>query len=138
MRNRDKVRYQLFLEPRLAERLEEMAAKPGVARSDILVAALDAWLTRQGSHELDDRFGGRLDRMSLQLGRVSRDVQVLLESLSLFIHQHYCLTAQLPEPDAAARAIGRDRFDRFIAQIGRQLATGRSIGAVPSDEGGAQ
>jgi hypothetical protein len=124
MRNRDKVRYQLFLEPRLAERLEELAAKPGVARSDILVAALDAWLTRQGSHELDDRFGGRLDRMSLQLGRVSRDVQVLLESLSLFIHQQFCLNAQLPEPDAAARAIGRDRFDRFIEQIGRQMAAG--------------
>ena len=124
MRNRDKVRYQLFLEPRLAERLEELAAKPGVARSDILVAALDAWLTRQGSHELDDRFGGRLDRMSLQLGRVSRDVQVLLESLSLFVHQQFCLNAQLPEPDAAARAIGRDRFDRFIAQIGRQMAAG--------------
>ncbi|MBN9507403.1 hypothetical protein DFR49_2392 [Hephaestia caeni] len=124
MRNRDKVRYQLFLEPRLAERLEEIAAKPGVARSDILVAALDAWLTRQGSHELDDRFGGRLDRMSLQIGRVGRDVQVLLESLSLFIHQQYCLNAQLPEPDAAARAIGRDRFDRFIAQVGRQMATG--------------
>lgn len=124
MRNRDKVRYQLFLEPKLAERLEEMAAKPGVARSDILVAALDAWLTRQGSHELDGRFGGRLDRMSLQLGRLSRDVQVLLESLSLFVHQHYCLTAQLPEPDAAARAVGRDRFDRFIEQIGRQMAAG--------------
>lgn len=124
MRNRDKARYQLFLEPKLAERLEAMAAKPGVARSDILVAALDAWLTRQGSHELDDRFGTRLDRMSLQLGRLSRDVQVLLESLSLFVHQQYCLTAQLPEPDAAARAIGRDRFDRFIEQIGRQMAAG--------------
>ena len=123
MRNRDKVRYQLFLEPKLAERLEEMAAKPGVARSDILVAALDAWLTRQGSHELDDRFGGRLDRMSLQLGRLSRDVQVLLESL----------TAQLPEPDAAARAIGRDRFDRFIEQIGRQMAAGPKPLAQPSE-----
>jgi hypothetical protein len=62
--------------------------------------------------------------MSLQIGRVGRDVQVLLESLSLFIHQQYCLNAQLPEPDAAARAIGRDRFDRFIAQVGRQMATG--------------
>ncbi|HEY9578300.1 MAG TPA: CopG family transcriptional regulator [Rhizorhapis sp.] len=124
MLNRDKVRYQLFLEPRLAERLEEMAAQPGVARSDILVAALDAWLTRQGSNELDERFGPRLDRMSLQIGRFSRDLQVLLESFSLFVHQQYCLTAQLPEPDAAARAIGRDRFDRFIEQIGRQMASG--------------
>ncbi|WP_262423129.1 hypothetical protein [Brevundimonas denitrificans] len=29
MRNRDKHRYQLFLEPRLAERLEELASRPG-------------------------------------------------------------------------------------------------------------
>lgn len=124
MLNRDKVRYQLFLEPRLAERLEEMAAQPGVARSDILVAALDAWLTRQGSNELDERFGPRLDRMSLQIGRLVRDVQVLLESLSLFVHQQFCLNAQIPEPDAAARAVGRERFDRFIEQIGRQMASG--------------
>lgn len=124
MLNRDKVRYQLFLEPRLAERLEEMAEKPGVARSDILVAALDAWLTRQGSNELDERFGPRLDRMSLQIGRLGRDMQVLLESLSLFVHQQFCLNAQIPEPDAAARAVGRERFDRFIEQIGRQMASG--------------
>ena len=135
MRNRDKMRYQLFLEPRLAKRLEELAAKPGVARSDILVAALDAWLTRQGSHELDERFGNRLDRMSLQIGRAGRDIQVLLESLSLFIHQQFCLNAQLPEPDAAARAIGRDRFERFIDQIGRQMATGASP-VRPNDEAG--
>lgn len=133
MLNRDKVRYQLFLEPKLAERLEQIAAKPGVARSDILVAALEEWLTRQGSHELDDRFGGRLDRMSLQLGRAGRDVQVLLESLSLFIHQQYCLTAQLPEPDAAARAIGRDRFENFITQVGRQMATGSKPLAQPDE-----
>ena len=132
MRNRDKMRYQLFLEPRLAKRLEELAAKPGVARSDILVAALDA---RQGSHELDERFGNRLDRMSLQIGRAGRDIQVLLESLSLFIHQQFCLNAQLPEPDAAARAIGRDRFERFIDQIGRQMATGASP-VRPNDEAG--
>src|SRR3546814_3049008 len=95
MLNRDKVRYQPFLEPRLEERLEEMAAQPGVARSDILVAALDAWLTRQVSNELDDRFGPRLDRMSLQIGRFSRDLQVLLERFSLFVHQLYCLPAQI-------------------------------------------
>jgi hypothetical protein len=136
MRNRDKMRYQLFLEPRLAKRLEELAAKPGVARSDILVAALDAWLTRQGSHELDDRFGNRLDRMSLQISRAGRDIQVLLESLSLFIHQQFCLNAQLPEPDAAARAIGRDRFERFIDQIGRQMAIGAS--SVRSNEEAGQ
>src|SRR3546814_12248321 len=87
MLNRDKVRYQLFLEPRLAERLEEMAAQPGVARSDILVAALDAWLTRQGSNELDERFGPRIERMRLQNGRIGRALQALLESPSRSVTQ---------------------------------------------------
>lgn len=125
MRNRDKVRYQLFLEPRLAERLEDLAAKPGVARSDILVQALEAWLTSQGGHDLDERFGVRLDRMSLQLGRAERDIQVLLESLSLFVHYQFTLNAQIPEPDVAARAVGRDRFQKFIDQIGRRMAAAK-------------
>lgn len=135
MRNRDKVRYQLFLEPRLAERLEALAAKPGVARSDILVEALDAWLTRQGGHDLDERFGVRLDRISKQLGRAERDIEVLLESLSLFVHYQFCLNARIPEPDAAARAVGRDRFQKFIDQIGRRMAGGEAevpVGEVAS------
>lgn len=132
MRNRDKHRYQLFLEPRLAERLEELASRPGVARSDILAAALDAWLTRQGGHDLDERFGGRLDRMSKQIGRAERDIQVLLESLSLFVHYQFCLNARIPEPDAAARAVGRDRFQKFIDQIGRRMAGGEAD--VPAGE----
>jgi hypothetical protein len=121
MRNRDKTRYQLFLEPRLAERLEQLATRPGVSRSAILVEALDAWLSRQGTHELDERFGPRLDRISKQNARVQRDIQVLLESLSLFLHYLFCLHAQLPEPDAAARAIGRDRFQKFVDQVGRRI-----------------
>src|SRR3546814_20589471 len=72
--------------------------------------------------------------MSLQIGRFSRDLQVLLESFSLFVHQQYCLTAQLPEPDAAARANGRDRFDRFIEQIGRQMASGAKTLANANEE----
>jgi predicted DNA-binding protein len=34
------VRYQLFLTPKLAERLEALAVKPGVTKSAILVDAL--------------------------------------------------------------------------------------------------
>jgi hypothetical protein len=34
------------------------------------------------------------------------------------------VTAPLPEPDAATRAVGRDRFQAFIDQVGRQMAKG--------------
>lgn len=119
-----KVRHQLFLATDLSERLEALAAKPGASKSAILSDAVEAWLNRRGSLELDDRFGLRLNRMSTQLNRIERDQQVLLESLALFVRYQLTVTAPLPEPDTAARAVGRDRFQAFIDQVGSQMAAG--------------
>ena len=123
-KKQDKVRHQLFLPADVAERLEALAAKPGSSKSAILTDALVAWLNRRAGHELDDRFGLRLNRISMQLGRIERDGSVLLESLALFIRYQLNVTAPLPEADAAARAVGRDRFQAFIEQVARQLARG--------------
>ena len=121
---RPKVRHQLFLDADLSEKLEALAAKPGASKSAILADAVAAWLNRRGSHELDDRFGLRLNRISAQLNRIERDGQVLLESLALFVRYQLTVTAPLPEPDQAARAVGRDRFQAFVDQVGRQIAGG--------------
>ena len=66
----EKIRHQLFLARPLSDRLEALAAKPGASKSAILADALEAWLTRRGTSELDDRFGLRLDRVSAMLGRL--------------------------------------------------------------------
>ena len=88
--------------------------------------------------EVDDLLKVRLDRISTQLGRIERDSLVLLETLSLFVRYQLTVTAPLPEADKAAQAVGRERFRRFVDQVGRQLATGRSIGARASDNGAVQ
>lgn len=124
-----KSRHQLYLDADLTEKLEALAAKPGASKSAILADAVAAWLTRRGAQELDDRFGLRLNRISAQLNRIERDQQVLLESLALFIRYQLTVTAPLSEPDQAARAVGRDRFQAFIDQVGRQIAGGgRTLG----------
>ena len=123
-KKQEKVRHQLFLPADVTEKLEALAAKPGCSKSAILTDALVAWLGRRAGHELDDRFGVRLNRISMQLGRIERDSQVLLESLALFIRYQLNVTAPLPDADAAARAVGRDRFQAFIEQVARQLARG--------------
>jgi hypothetical protein len=46
------------------------------------------------------------------------------------------VTAPLPEADAAGRAIGRDRFESFVAQVGRQIAGGTRTLAPPETKGG--
>jgi predicted transcriptional regulator len=125
----DKVRHQLYLDGDLSRRLDKLAEKPGVSKSTILADATRAWLDRRGASELDDRFGLRLDRIGAQLGRIERDLQVLLESLALYIHYQLTITAPLPESDKAARAVGRDRFQAFVDQVGRRIAAGtRSFG----------
>lgn len=121
----ERVRYQLFLPKPLSERLEALAAKPGATKSAILTDAVTAWLNRRGSSELDDRFGLRLDRLSTALARIERDGQIVIETLALFIRFELSIQAPLAENDQAGRAVGRDRFEAFVTQVGRQIAAGR-------------
>ena len=120
-----KPRHHLYLDEALTEQLEALAAKPGSSKSAIVSDALRAYLARRGARELDDMLKIRLDRINTQLGRIERDGQVLLESLALFVRYMLTVNAPLAEGDEAGRAIGRDRFEAFVAQVGRQLAGGR-------------
>ena len=121
----DRIRHQLFLTKELSERLEVLASKPGATKSAILVDALTAWLNRRAASELEDKFGARLDRMTSALGRIERDGHVLLETLALFVLIELTVNAPLPKGDDAARAVGRARFEEFVARVGERLASGR-------------
>lgn len=120
-----KVRHQLFLPKSVSDRLEALAAKPGATKSAILTDAVTAWLNRRGASELEERFAIRLDRMTQALGRVDRDTHVILETLALFIRFELSIQAPLAENDQAGRALAAKRFDAFVNQVGRHVASGR-------------
>src|SRR3546814_7961918 len=116
-----KPRHPLYLDDELTERLEALAAKPGSSKSAIVSDALRAFIARRGANELDERLKVRLDRVSRQLNRIERDQQILLESLALYVRYYLTVTAPLPEADQeAARALGQERFQAFIDQVGRR------------------
>lgn len=130
----EKVRHQLFLPRSLSDRLEALAAKPGATKSAILVDALTAWLNRRGASELEDRFSIRLDRLTRAIGRVDRGSYVILETLALFIRFELAIQTPLAENDQAGRALGAKRFEAFVNQVGRQVATGRrTLGTEPGE-----
>lgn len=130
----EKVRHQLFLPRSLSDRLEALAAKPGATKSAILVDALTAWLNRRGASELEDRFSIRLDRLTRAISRVDRDTYVILETLALFIRFELAIQTPLAENDQAGRALGAKRFEAFVNQVGRQVATGRrTLGSEPGE-----
>ncbi|MFS2108149.1 CopG family transcriptional regulator [Sphingomonas sp. Sphisp140] len=130
----ERVRHQLFLPKATSDRLEALAAAPGATKSAILADAVAAWLNRRGASELEDRFGLRLDRMSNALARIERDGHVALETLALFVRFELAIQTPLAENDQAGRAIARERFEAFVAQVGRAVATGRRTLLSVEDE----
>lgn len=134
MASQSRVRHQFFLSEDLTERLESLAAKPGTSKSAILADAVEAWLNRRGAHELDDRFGLRLDRLTRSIDKVGRDGEILLETVALFVRYELAIHPPLAENDHAGRAMARDRFNAFVQQVGRQIAAGRRTLAVTAAE----
>ena len=130
---KSQVRYQLFLTPKLAERLEALAVKPGVTKSAILIDALTAWMNAAGASEAEERFGVRLDRISNQLARIERDGHILIEAFALFVHYQLTVCPPVPEGDVAARASGRGRFNAYVSEVGKAMATGKRA-LVPTED----
>ncbi len=118
-----KVRQNLYLDREISDALEALATGPGANKSRLVNDAVAAWLARRATKEVDDLFRHRLDRMSKEIALARRDLEVLLESLSLFVRYQLTITPPLPE-DAASLAVGRARFEKFIAQVGRRIADG--------------
>ena len=132
-----KVRQNLYIDRELSDALEALAVKPGGNKSRIVNEALRSWLARRATKEVDDLLKVRLDRLSREIGACRRDVEVVLEGLALFVRYQLTVTAPLPEADAAALAVGNERFERFISQLGRQIAAGkRTLNSVNGVESG--
>jgi len=129
-----KVRQNLYIDREVADALEVLAAGNHGNKSRLVNDALAAWLARRGAREIDDLLKSRLDRLTRELGLVRRDIDVLLESFALFVRYHLMVTAPLPEADTAARAVGRGRFEAFVAEVGQQVATGARTLAPPTGD----
>jgi hypothetical protein len=124
-----RIRHQFLLDPELSEKLDKISRDPSTTKSAVVAKAVEAFIERRGENELDRRYGVRLDRLSRDLARIRHDAEMILESLALFIRFSITLHAHTPVPDKATQAIAHERFDKFVEQVGRQIASGkRSLG----------
>ncbi len=126
-----KVRQNLYIDREIADTPETPEAGPSGTKSRPVNDALAVWPARRGMKEIDDLPEERLDRMSRELATIRRNGEELRTSLPLFVRCQVSVTAALPEGDKIALAIGRDPFETFVGQIGRQLASGTpTLGAL--------
>jgi predicted transcriptional regulator len=132
-----KPRHHVYLDEALSAQLEALASRPGGSKSAIVADALRAYFLHRGAREIDDLLKARLDRISNQLGRIERDGHIGLESLALFIRYQLNVTPPLAESDRVGRALGRDRFQLLVNEVGRRLSGGRRTLDPTSPEDGS-
>jgi len=118
-----KRRLSVYLDPDLKLRLSDFAQRREQSASLIAEAAIASFLSPDADDRKEAAIAKRLDRVDRSLQRVERDLEILSETLALFIRSWLNSTVPLPEAtQAAARAKGAERYDRFIEALGRRLA----------------
>ena len=123
-----KPRLNIYLEDHIAEQVALVSKRPGTNKSRIVNDALDRFFNPEQQETTTKALIRRLDHMSKTLDRLERNQSITVETLALFIRYFLTITPPLPEDDqAAAHAIGLERFEVFVAQVGRRLAQDKNL-----------
>jgi hypothetical protein len=130
-----KVRMTVHFEPATLKAIDEFAARKGLTKSSVIETAVASHLSPDGPDRLEAALTRRLDRLNRQLERIERNIAISAEAFALYVR--FWLTVTPPLPDgahAAAQAKARERYDEFVAALGRRLAKGQSILAEVSSD----
>lgn len=117
-----KIKLTVYVSRIVAEQLDFACKDRTKNKSKLTETALSQLLNPQREDQQDAATSRRLDRLTRDVGVINRHQQIVIESLGLFI-RHYLITS-LPLPPSeqqAAQALGHQRFQRFIEQLGRRL-----------------
>ena len=120
-----RTRMNVYFDPELLQQVEMLALRRNVSKSAIVEASVASFLSGDAADRLEAAMTRRLDRLGRQMDGLDEDLAVLGETLSLFVH--FWLTMTPPLPDSAkqsARIKGNERFEGFMQNLGRRLASG--------------
>lgn len=130
-----KDRVHVSVDAVLSAELDALAARRRVSRSQIVEAALAAFLSPDGADQREAAMVRRLDRLTRAIERLERDVTIGNEAVALFVK--FWLTTTPPLPDTmreAAQASGRERYEGFVETLGRRLAKGGTLSKEVSED----
>ena len=123
-----KRRLSVYLEPRVTKALAEYAARRAQPRSLIAEAAIASFLSPDAAERQEAALTKRLDQLDRRMARLERDLGIAVETLAVFVRFWLTTNPPLPEPAAAAaRAQAGERYDAFVAALGRRLAKGPKL-----------
>lgn len=132
---RKKTKLSAYLDPDVMAMLVDYAARRDQPQSMIAEAAIASFLSPDVAERREAVLAKRLDQLDRRMTRLERDVGIAIETLAVFIRFWLATTPALPEPAAqAARAQASDRYEAFVAALGRRLARGPKLSQEISED----
>src|SRR5690348_16681511 len=123
-----KQRLSVYLDREVMKALADYAARRDHSRSLIAEAAIASFLSPDAAERQEAAFTKRLDQLDRRMARLERDLGIAVETLAVFVRFWLTTRPPLPEPaQAAARAQASERYDAFVAALGRRLAKGPKL-----------
>jgi len=123
-----KRRLSVYLDPDIMKALAGYAARRDQSRSLIAEAAIASFLSPDAAERQEAAITKRLDQVDRRMTRMERDLGISVEMLAVFVRFWLTTNPPLPEPaQAAARAQAGERYDAFVAALGRRLAKGPKL-----------
>ena len=120
-----RTRMNVYFDPALIPQIEALALRRNVSKSAIVEAAVMSYLSGDSADQLEAAMSRRLDKLGRQIDTLDLDLAVLGETVAQFIHFWMTITPPLTgAAQSAARAKGAERFEGFMQNLGRRLATG--------------
>lgn len=123
-----KSKHTFRLPPDLADRLADYARRKRVTQAQVVEAALNSFLSPDGSERMEAAFSRRIDKVMRQLDKLDYRAELNSEALALFVR--FWLTANPALPDAAraaAQAQGKERFESFVEALARKMEFGPKL-----------
>jgi predicted transcriptional regulator len=123
-----KVRLSVYLDPELMDTLAAYADRRERSRSLVAEAAIASFLSPDADEAREAAVTKRIDQLDRRMNRLERDVGIGVEMIALFVR--FWLSNAPPPPEterALLRKQGGDRYDAFMAALGRRLAKGPKV-----------
>src|SRR6266571_9533534 len=115
-----KPRVGVYLSEQMAARLAEAAKRPGATKSALVEAALDRFLGSDNDIGDTATVAHHLAGLSRQLEELDRNLRIANETAALHARFHLAVTPPMPAGElGTACAVGAERFEEFVAQVGR-------------------
>ncbi len=123
-----KKRYTLYLSRPLARRFDDLARLRKGAKSALVEEALTLSLAPEAASGAETAAIQRHDTLMKAVRTIERDVAIVTEVISLYVRYFLTITPPLPSAEQEpARLLGKERFQVFVAQVGRRLASDRRL-----------